>query len=55
MSSLKRNCEKKKKYGSNNEAQKASSFYAKNNGTKLSPYSCKQCSNIHLTKGNGKR
>lgn len=50
MSSDKRNCEKKKKYGSNNQAKKASAFYTKNNGSKLSPYKCRQCSNIHLTK-----
>lgn len=55
MSSLKRNCEKKKKYPDTNKANAAASFFAKNNGTKLSPYNCKQCKNIHLTKGLGKR
>lgn len=55
MSSRKRNCEKKRKYGNDKEANAAVSFFAKSNGTKLNPYKCGRCSNIHLTKGNGKR
>lgn len=43
-------CRTKIAYPDIGKAFNATGKFLKNNGTKLSPYACKECKNIHLTK-----